>query len=101
MTDPDTLPLVALRARKVSHLLALAHIEGVPVPDSLHLTNHSVLEDVSFSATPEEFAAWSKWLNATPERDFPGSPRRAARATAELAEWGPVAVRFHMRRDES
>ena len=94
-----TIPLAALRAQKVAALLALAHHEGVPVPDSLCLTGHDNLDDLDFFATPEEFAAWSKWLNATPCREYPGSPYRGATATAQLDEWGPLTVRFHARRD--
>ena len=94
----DILPLAAIRARKVSALLALAHLEGVPVPTSVSLTSHANLADLEFSATPDEFAAWSKWLGATPCRDYPGSEHRSATATAHLEEWGPVSVRFTTRR---
>lgn len=94
-----TTPLVIPRLQAVAALLALAHHEGIPVPDAFHLTSHDNLDDLAFSATPEEFAAWSKWLNATPVRDYPGSPFTAARATADLNEWGPVTVSFHKRRD--
>ena len=99
MPELDILPLAAVRARKVSYVLALAHLEGIPVPDSLSLTSHAGQPDFDFHATAEEFAAWSKWLNATPERDYPGSPYKAATATAHLDEWGPVSVRFHTRKD--
>lgn len=98
MTDLDILPLAAIRARKISALLALAHLEGVPIPEAVSLTSHASLADLEFTATPAEFVAWSTWLKATPCRDYPGSPHRSATATAQLDEWGPVTVRFHARR---
>lgn len=99
MPDLDPLPIVIPRLQAVAALLALAHHEGIPVPDSLFLTGHANLEDLDFYATPDKFAAWSKWLNATPERDYPGSPYKAATATAQLDEWGPVSVCFRTRKD--
>ena len=99
MPELDTLPLLAIRARKISALLALAHLEGIPIPTSMSLTSHPELDDLEFYAEADEFAAWSKWLNATPRRDYPGSPYRGATATAQLDELGPLTVRFHTRRD--
>lgn len=96
-----TLPLVALRARKVASLIALAHHEGIPVPDCITITAHDSLADVEFHATPEEYAAWSKWLSATPCRDYPGSQYHTALATAHLAEWGPTTVRVQTAKESA
>lgn len=99
MPDLDLLPLAVIRARKIDALLVLAHLEGIPIPTSMALTNYALLDDLEFFAEPDEFTAWSKWLNATPCRDYPGSPYRVATATAQLDELGPLTVRFHTRRD--
>ena len=95
----DTLPLVAIRARKISALLALAHFEGVPVPEVIGLSGFEVLDDIDWYLDRETYAAWSKWLGATEVRDYPGSPYVTATATAHLDEWGPVTVRLSVRRD--
>ena len=101
MPEPVILPLVAIRARKIASLLALAHHEGIPVPSCVTITDHDALADVEFHATSEEFAAWIGWLNATSCRDYPGSRYRTALATAQLAEWGPVTVRVQTEKEAS
>lgn len=94
------LPLSLRRAPKVTALLALAHHEGLTVPMTWDVTSFASLEDLSLSLdTGDDFAAWSRWLSATPCRDYPGSPYVSATATAHLDEWGPVTVRLSVRKD--
>lgn len=94
MPELDTLPLLAVRARKIAALLALAHIEGIPTPSMIHISSYDALHDLEFSATPSEFRAWCNWLNADIRRDYPGSAFDAATATAHLEQWGPVTIRL-------
>ena len=89
-----TLPVIALRARKVASLIALAHHEGIPVPEVIGLTGFEVLEDINWYLDRETYAAWVTWLGATEIRDYPGSPYVTAIATAHLDKWGPVTVRL-------
>ena len=94
------LPLSLRRAPKVTALLALAHHEGLTVPAMWFVSSFPALEDLSLPLdTADDFAAWSRWLSATPCRDYPGSDFRSATATAHLDEWGPVTVRLSVRRD--
>ena len=100
MSTTDALPLSLRRAPKATALLALAHHEGLTVPPTWSVSSFPALEDLSLQLDDaDDFAAWTRWLSATPCRDFPGSPYRSATATAHLDEWGPVSVRLSVRRD--
>ena len=94
MPELDTLPLLAIRARKIADLIALAHFEGVPVPEVIGLNGFEVLDDIDWYLDRETYAAWATWLGATEVRDYPGSPYITATATAHLDKWGPVTVRI-------
>ena len=98
-TTFDDQHLIVARAQKVAGLLALAYHHNIPVPTGFQLTTYGRLPDLEFSATWDEYRAWKKWLGAVECRDYPGSGRRTATATAVLEQWGPVTVRFTVARD--
>ena len=86
-----TIPLAALRARKVAALLALAHQAEVPTPLVMSVQDHEHLADLHFHADPDEYDAWVEWLKPT-ETDRDGYV--IALATVELADLGPLTVEW-------
>lgn len=87
-----TLPLAALRARKVAALLALAHQAEVPTPLVMSVQEDEHLADLYFLADDAEmYAAWAEWLKPT---ETSSTGYLTATVTVELADLGPLTVEW-------
>lgn len=91
MSNLPTIPLAALRAKKVAALLALAHQAEVPVPLVMSVQHDKHLADLWFMTDADEYAAWADWLNPDESSD---TDYVSAKVTVELADLGPLTVEW-------